>query len=205
MSTLREPYRVEGKKTMGFELAEQIDWELPDVVLYPTGGGTGLVGMWKAWEELEQLGWIGPRRPRMVTIQAEGCAPIVRAFAAGAEEAAPWENAITAASGLRVPAAIGDRLMLRALRASGGTAITVTEAEIAEGIRLLASREGIFAAPEGAATAAGLRRLLDAGLVERGERIVLFNTGSGLKYPEWFAPRLPALQPDSFLSGGEPL
>jgi threonine synthase len=200
MSTLREPYRVEGKKTMGFELAEQMGWELPDVVLYPTGGGTGLVGMWKAWEELEQIGWIGPRRPRMMAIQAEGCAPIVRAFHAGAEEAAPWENASTAASGLRVPAAVGDRLMLCALRESGGTALTVSEAEIAEAIRLLASHEGLFAAPEGAATLAGLRRLLDQGLVDRGERIVLFNTGSGLKYPEWFTPRLPVVPPDALLT-----
>lgn len=199
MSTLKEPYRVEGKKTMGFELAEQLDWELPDLVLYPTGGGTGLVGMWKAWEELEQIGWIGPRRPRMVAVQAEGCAPIVRAFHAGAEEATPWENAATGASGLRVPAAVGDRLMLRALRESGGTAVAVSEAEIAAAIRLLASREGLFAAPEGAATVAGLRHLLDDGLVDRDERIVLFDTGSGLKYPEWFAPRLPVLEPDAVL------
>jgi threonine synthase len=200
MSTLREPYRVEGEKTMGFEIAEQLGWELPDVVLYPTGGGTGLVGMWKAWEELEQVGWIGPRRPRLVAIQAEGCAPIVRAFHAGDEEAAPWENATTGAAGLRVPAAIGDRLMLAALRESGGTAVAVSEAEIGEAIRRLASTEGIFAAPEGAATVAGLRRLLEAGLLEHDERIVLFNTGSGLKYPEWFAPELPVLEPDGVLS-----
>jgi threonine synthase len=197
VSTLKEPYRVEGKKTMGFELAEQMGWELPDVVLYPTGGGTGLVGMWKAWEELERLGWIGSRRPRMVAVQAEGCAPIVRAFQSGAEEAVPWENAVTGASGLRVPAAVGDRLMLRALRDSGGTAVAVSEAEIGAAIRTLASREGIFAAPEGAATVAGLRHLLDAGLVERDERVVLFNTGSGLKYPEWFEPSLPVLDPDA--------
>jgi threonine synthase len=200
LSTLKEPYRVEGKKTMGFEIAEQLGWELPEVVLYPTGGGTGLVGMWKAWEELERVGWIGPRRPRLVAVQAAGCAPIVRAFHAGAEEAAPWENAETSAAGLRVPAAVGDRLMLRALRESGGTAVAVSEAEIADALRLLASREGIFAAPEGAATVAGLRRLLDEGLVERDERIVLFNTGSGLKYPEWFAPRLPVLEPGERLT-----
>jgi threonine synthase len=174
-------------------------WELPDVVLYPTGGGTGLVGMWKAWEELEQIGWIGPRRPRMVAVQAAGCAPIVRAFETGAEQAMPWENAATAASGLRVPAAIGDRLILRALREGGGTAVAVSEAEIGEAMRLLASREGISAAPEGAATLAGLRRLLDGGLIDRDERIVLFNTGSGLKYPEWFAPTLPILAPDARL------
>jgi threonine synthase len=200
MSTLREPYRVEGKKTMGFEIAEQLGWELPEVVLYPTGGGTGLVGMWKAWEELERVGWIGPSRPRLVAVQAEGCAPIVRAFHAGAEEAAPWEDATTGAAGLRVPAAIGDRLMLAALRESGGTAVAVSDEEIGEAIRLLASAEGIFAAPEGAATVAGLRRLLEAGLVEREERIVLFNTGSGLKYPEWFAPRLPVVEADAVLS-----
>jgi threonine synthase len=199
MSTLGEPYRVEGKKTMGLEVAEQLGWELPDVVLYPTGGGTGLVGMWKAWEELERVGWIGPRRPRMVAVQAEGCAPIVRAFHAGEETAAPWENAATGAAGLRVPSAIGDRLMLQVLRRSGGTAVAVSEAEIAGAIRLLASTEGLFAAPEGAATVAGLRRLLDAGLVEPAERILLFNTGSGLKYPEWFAPRLPVLEPDALL------
>jgi threonine synthase len=200
MSTLKEPYRVEGKKTMGFEIAEQLGWELPDVVLYPTGGGTGLVGMWKAWEEMERVGWIGPRRPRLVAVQAAGCAPIVRAFHAGAEEAAPWENAETSAAGLRVPAAVGDRLMLQALRESGGTAVAVSAAVIADAVRLLASREGIFAAPEGAATVAGLRRLLDEGLVERDERIVLFNTGSGLKYPEWFTPRLPVLEPGERLT-----
>jgi threonine synthase len=204
MSTLWEPYRVEGKKTMGFEVAEQLGWELPDVVIYPTGGGTGLVGMWKAWQELERVGWIGPRRPRLVAVQAEGCAPIVRAFQNGAESATPWENAVTAASGLRVPAAIGDRLMLQALRESGGTAVAVSEAEIAEAIRLLASAEGLFAAPEGAATVAGLGRLLDAGLVGRDERIVLFNTGSGLKYPEWFSPRLPVLEPDAVLPDAAP-
>jgi threonine synthase len=200
MSTLWEPYRVEGKKTMGFEVAEQLGWELPDVVLYPTGGGTGLVGMWKAWQELERVGWIGSRRPRMVAIQAEGCAPIVRAFHAGAETATPWENAETAASGLRVPTAIGDRLMLQVLRESGGTAVAVSEAEIADALRLLASAEGLFAAPEGAAALAGLRRLLDAGLVGADERILLFNTGSGLKYPEWFDVWLPVLEPDAILA-----
>lgn len=199
MSTLWEPYRVEGKKTMGLEVAEQLGWELPDVVLYPTGGGTGLVGMWKAWEELERVGWIGPRRPRMVAVQAEGCAPIARAFHAGEETAAPWENAATGAAGLRVPSAIGDRLMLQVMQKSGGTAVAVSEAEIAGAIRLLASTEGLFAAPEGAATLAGLRRLLDAGIVEPSERILLFNTGSGLKYPEWFEPQLPVLEPDALL------
>jgi threonine synthase len=185
---------------MGLELAEQLGWELPDVILYPTGGGTGLVGMWKAFAEMEALGWIGPKRPRMVAVQSEGCAPIARAFHEGAEFAEPWQNAQTMASGIRVPAAVGDFLMLRALRESGGTAVSVGEAEIADAVRLLASREGIFAAPEGAATVAGLRRLLDEDLVGRDERIVLFNTGSGLKYPEWFTPRLPVLEPGERLT-----
>jgi threonine synthase len=200
MSTLREPYRVEGKKTMGLEIAEQFGWELPDVVLYPTGGGTGLVGMWKAWEELEALGWIDARRPRMVAVQAAGCAPIVRAFESGAEEATPWANPHTAAAGLRVPAAVGDRLILSALRASSGAAIAVDESEIEDAVGLLARTEGIFAAPEGAAAVAGLRRLLDSGLVDPGARIVLFNTGSGLKYLEGRSPELPVLPPDAELS-----
>jgi threonine synthase len=188
LSTLREPYRVEGKKTLGYELAVQLDWELPDVILYPTGGGTGLVGMAKAFDELEALGWIGPRRPRMVAVQAEGCAPIARAFHAGWEEAPAWENATTAAAGIRVPAAIGDFLMLRILRDTGGTALTVSEAEIAEALRELGEREGLFACPEGAATLAALRRLLVDGTVNAEERIVLFNTGTGLKYEGWVEP-----------------
>lgn len=182
LSTLREPYRVEGKKTLGFELAEQCDWELPDVILYPTGGGTGLVGMAKAFDELEAIGWIGARRPRMVAVQAEGCAPIVRAFHAGWEEAPAWENAATAAAGIRVPGAIGDFIMLRILRETGGTAVTVSEAEITAAVRELGMREGLFACPEGAATLAGLRKLLADGTVGARERIVLFNTGTGLKY-----------------------
>jgi threonine synthase len=196
VSTLREPYRVEGKKTMGLEIAEQFGWELPEVVLYPTGGGTGLIGMWKAWEELQRIGWIEGRRPRMVAVQAAGCAPIVRAFASGAEEAMPWAEPSTAAAGLRVPSAIGDRLILSALRASSGTAVAVEEAEIEEAVGLLARTEGLFAAPEGAAAFAGLRRLLDAGAVDPGERIVVFNTGSGLKYLDGRASALPVLKPD---------
>jgi threonine synthase len=191
VSTLKEPYRVEGKKTMGYELAEQFGWELPDVILYPTGGGTGLVGMWKAFAELEAIGWIGPRRPRMVAVQAEGCAPIVRAFHSGAEFAEPWERAETMAAGIRVPAAVADFLMLRALRESGGTAVTVTDDEMRQAMRHLARSEGIFACPEGAATLAGLRRLLAAGWIRPDHRIVLFNTGSAYKYEEWWETELP--------------
>ncbi len=186
MSTLKEPYRVEGKKTMGLELAEQFHWNLPDVILYPTGGGTGLIGMWKAFEELETLGWIGSQRPRMVSVQAEGCAPIVRAFHRGAEEATPWQNARTVAAGLRVPSAVADFLMLRVLRESGGTAVAVSDEELLEGVSLCAEREGIFACPEGGATVAALRHLLENGTIEPDEHVVLFNTGSGLKYLEVF-------------------
>lgn len=182
LSTLKEPYRVEGKKTMGYEIAEQLDWELPDVIVYPTGGGTGLVGMWKAFDELESLSWINSHRPRMVTVQAAGCAPIVRAFETGATHAEPWENATTMAAGLRVPSAVGDALMLRALRDSEGTAVAVSEEDIVSGVKLLGQSEGIFTCPEGGAALAGLRQLVDQGWVDREERIVLFNTGSGLKY-----------------------
>ena len=188
MATLREPYRLEGKKTMGYELFEQMNGELPDAILYPTGGGTGLIGMWKAFEEMEALGWIGSKRPRMISIQAEGCAPIVRALERGEDHAEPWQNAYTAASGLRVPRAIGDFLILDAIRKSGGTAIAVSEAEIDAAWGEFAASTGLMVAPEGAATLAALHKLLAAGLVARDERIVLFNTGSGLKYIEaWFA------------------
>jgi threonine synthase len=182
LSTLKEPYRVEGKKTMGYEIAEQLDWELPHVIVYPTGGGTGLIGMWKSFDEMEALGWIDSERPRMVSVQAAGCAPIVRAFQSGARRAEPWENATTMAAGLRVPSAVGDALMLRALRESEGTALAVSEEEILDGIRQLGRYEGIFACPEGGAVLAGLRRLIAQGWVDREERVVLFNTGSGLKY-----------------------
>ncbi len=182
LSTLKEPYRLEGKKTMGYELAEQMGWDLPDVIIYPTGGGTGLVGMWKAFEEMAELGWIGDRRPRMVTVQSTGCAPIVRAFHAGEEFAAPWEDAQTVAAGLRVPAAVGDFLILRALRASGGTAVAVPDGALLEGQKWLGRTEGIFTCPEGGATLAALKILLDEGWIDPGERVVLFNTGSGLKY-----------------------
>jgi threonine synthase len=186
LSTLKEPYRLEGKKTMGYELAEQYGWKLPDVVIYPTGGGTGLVGMWKAFDEMEQLGWIGSERPRMVTVQSTGCAPIVRAFDAGAEAADPWEGARTVADGLRVPAAVGDFLMLAALRGSGGTAVAVTDEEMVEDARLIGRTEGIFAAPEGGATVSAFRRLRERGWIADGERTVLFITGSGHKYAHLF-------------------
>jgi threonine synthase len=184
VSTLKEPYRLEGKKTMGYELAEQMGWRLPDVIIYPTGGGTGLIGMWKAFEELGELGWIHGPRPRMVTVQAEGCAPIVRAFHAGDEFATPWQNAHTVAAGLRVPAAVGDFLMLRALRESSGTAVAVSDGELVDAQMRLSRLAGTFACPEGGATLAALERLLANGWIARGERVVLFNTGTGLKYPD---------------------
>ncbi len=187
VSTLKEPYRLEGKKTMGYEMAEQFDWRLPDVIVYPTGGGTGLIGMWKAFDELEALGWIDERRPRMVAVQAEGCAPIPRAFHAGDEFAAPWADAHTVAAGLRVPAAVGDFLMLRALRESGGTAVTVSDKELVEAQLRMSQLEGVFACPEGGATLAAMEKLLAAGWLSPDERVVLFNTGSGLKYPDAFA------------------
>src|SRR5437763_14149994 len=187
VSTLKEPYRVEGKKTMGYELAEQFDWELPDVILYPTGGGTGLIGMWKAFDEMEQMGWVGSKRPRMITVQAAGCAPIVRAVEKGKRFADEFQNAHTTASGLRVPKAIGDFLIIDALRASGGTAIAVTDDELIEATKEIGSAEGIFCAPEGAACLPALRKLMNEGSVKADERVVLFNTGSGVKYLESFS------------------
>jgi threonine synthase len=187
LATLKEPYRLEGKKTLGYELAEQMQWALPDVVVYPTGGGTGLVGMWKAFAEMEALGWIDARRPRMVSVQSSGCAPIVRAFETGAQTAAPWENAATVADGLRVPAAVGDALMLRALRESNGTAVAVTDEELMDGANRIARAEGIFAAPEGGATVAAFAKLRARGWIRDGERVVLFNTGSGLSYAHLWA------------------
>jgi threonine synthase len=187
VSTLKEPYRVEGKKTMGYELAEQFAWQLPDVIIYPTGGGTGLIGMWKAFDEMEEMGLIGSERPRMVSVQAEGCAPIVRAFEQGADSAEMWQDAHTVASGLRVPGAVGDFLMLRALRASGGTAVAVSDRELVENSHRIAAHTGIFPAPEGGATLAALLALKERALVDADERIVLFNTGSGYKYLEALA------------------
>ncbi len=187
VSTLKEPYRVEGKKTMGYELAEQFDWDLPDVIVYPTGGGTGLIGMWKAFDEMEELGWIGSKRPRMISVQSETCAPIVRAFEKGERFAAEFENAETIASGLRVPKAVGDFLILDAIRQSGGTSISVTDGELINAVSEIGRSEGIFAAPEGAACLPALRILIANGLVNPGERVVLFNTGSGIKYLEAFS------------------
>jgi threonine synthase len=189
VSTLKEPYRIEGKKTMGYEVAEQLDWRLPDWVIYPTGGGTGMIGMWKAFDELEQIGWIPrARRPRMVTVQAEGCAPIVRAFETGTEKAETWANARTVADGLRVPRAIGDFLILRAIRESGGTALAVGDAGMVQAMRDLGRHEGISAAPEGGATLEALRVLLNAGRIRRQETVVLFNTGGALKYLDLLTP-----------------
>jgi threonine synthase len=182
ISTLKEPYRLEGKKTMGYELAEQLVWSLPDVIIYPTGGGTGLIGMWKAFDEMEALGWIGSHRPRMVTVQSEGCAPMVRAFEEGQEFAEPWQDAHTVADGLRVPAAVADFLILRTLRESQGTAIAISDQEMLEAARLIGRTEGVFACPEGAATLVAFQYLRRQGWINDGERVVLFNTGSGLKY-----------------------
>ena len=182
VSTLKEPYRIEGKKTMGYEVAEHLGWTLPDVIIYPTGGGTGLVGMWKAFAEMETLGWIGSKRPRMVTVQAEGCAPMVKAFHEGREFAEMWPNARTIADGMRVPAAVGDFLILRALRESGGTAVAVPDAEILGSTYIMGKTTGIWPAPEGGATLAAFLRLKNEGWIRDGESVVLFNTGSGAKY-----------------------
>lgn len=184
VSTLKEPYRIEGKKTMGYELAEQLGWRLPDWIIYPTGGGTGMVGMWKAFDELARLGWIAGRRPHMVTVQATGCAPIVRAFDEHHDKAEPWVGAHTVADGLRVPRAIGDFLILRAIRESGGTALAVSDEEMIAGMREIGRLEGVSAAPEGGAAVAALRHLVDRGAIERDQVVVLFNTGGALKYLE---------------------
>jgi threonine synthase len=182
-STLKEPYRIEGKKTMGIELAEQLGWRVPDVILYPTGGGTGLIGMWKAFGELEAIGFIGSKRPRMVAVQAAGCAPMVRAYEAGAEHAPRWENAHTIAAGIRVPQAIGDLLILRAVRESGGFAIAVSDEAIEAALAEAAREEGFLMCPEGAATYAALKLALADGRIRRDEEAVLFNCATGLKYP----------------------
>jgi threonine synthase len=183
VSTLKEPYRIEGKKTMAYELAEQLDWEWPDWIVYPTGGGTGMVGMWKAFEELERIGWMPKsRRPRMVSVQAENCAPIVRAFQQGAEKAEPWADATTIADGLRVPRAIGDFLILRAVRDSGGTALAIADRAMVAGMLQIGKHEGISAAPEGGAALAAIEQLASSGTIARHESVVLFNTGGALKY-----------------------
>ncbi len=195
LSTLKEPYRVEGKKTMGYEVAEQLGWTLPDWIFYPTGGGTGLVGMWKAFTEMEALGWIGRARPRMVSVQAAGCQPIVKAFAEGKSESVLHENAHTIASGLRVPKALGDYLILQVLRESRGLAIAVTDEELLRAQREMAETQGILPCPEGGATWAALQKLVAQGSVQPTDRIVLFNTGSGLKYPECLPHEAPVLDP----------
>jgi threonine synthase len=186
VSTLKEPYRAEGKKTLGYELAEQLDWRLPDVILYPTGGGTGLIGMWKAFDEMEKLGWVGSKRPRMFTVQASGCQPIVRAFKSGEKFAAEHVGAHTKASGLRVPKAIGDFIMLDALHRSGGGAIAVTDEEMISSTREVGAAEGVFVAPEGAACYAALKQLLAEKTISPDESTVLFNTSTGLKYLECY-------------------
>ncbi|MFN7992327.1 MAG: threonine synthase [Bryobacteraceae bacterium] len=191
ISTLKEPYRIEGKKTMGYEVAEQFGWEVPDAILYPTGGGVGLIGMWKAFEELETLGWIGPKRPKMIAVQVEGCQPVVRAFQAGEPRSRFWENAWTVAAGLRVPKPLGDFLILDAIQRSGGTAIAVSDQELLDAGIQLAEDEGIFAAPEGAACLSAVQKLLEAGFLKKDEQIVLYNTGTGLKYLEAYATRFP--------------
>jgi len=187
-ATLKEPYRVEGKKTLGYELAEQLGWTLPDAILYPTGGGTGLIGMWKAFDELVHMGFVGGKRPRMYAVQAEGCAPIVRAFSEGLDEAPMWENAQTHAHGLRVPKALGDFLILRALRQSHGAGAAVSEAEIVAGVKDAARTEGLFMAPEGGACVAALKKLRASGHLSPEDSIVAFNTGTGFKYTEHMAP-----------------
>lgn len=191
VSTLKEPYRIEGKKTMGYEIAEQFQWSLPDAIFYPTGGGVGLIGMWKAFAEMETLGWLGPKRPKMIAVQAEGCQPVVRAFEQGAERSEFWQNATTVSSGLRVPKPLGDFLILRAVRESGGTAIAVSDGESLDAGLELAALDGMFAAPEGAACVAALRKLLANGFLKSEERIVIYNTGAGLKYLEAYSTRYP--------------
>ena len=191
ISTLKEPYRIEGKKTMGYEVAEQFGWELPDAIFYPAGGGVGLIGMWKAFGELEALGWIGAKRPKMIAVQVDGCQPVVRAFERGEMRSQFWENASTVAAGLRVPKPLGDFLILEAVRASGGTALAVSDQELLDAGIQLAREEGIFAAPEGAACVVALEKLLASGFLKPAERIVIYNTGAGLKYLEAYGTRFP--------------
>jgi threonine synthase len=191
ISTLKEPYRIEGKKTMGYEVAEQLGWTLPDAILYPAGGGVGMIGMWKAFAEMEALGWTGNKRPKMIAVQAEGCQPIVRAFQEGAEASRFWDGAATVAAGLRVPKPLGDRLTLQAVRESGGCAIAVPDRDLMDAGIQLAAEEGIFAAPEGAACIAAAERLLREGFLKASDKIVVYNTGSGLKYLEAYSVRFP--------------
>ncbi len=196
VSTLKEPYRAEGKKAMGLELAEQFDWDLPEAIIYPTGGGTGIIGMWKAFEELEQLGWIGPKRPKMISVQAAGCAPVIKAYEEGKETAEVWQNASTLADGLRVPHPFADYLILRAIHESGGTAVAVDDGEIRTAMSEWARAEGMFVSPESAATYAAFKRLAASGFLKPSDRVVLFNTGSGLKYPELVQAQFAVLDPN---------
>ncbi len=189
VSTMKEPYRLEGKKTMGLEIAEQFNWELPDVILYPTGGGTGIIGMWKAFKELQEIGFIGDDLPRMVSVQAEGCAPIVKAFKEGKRESEFWENARTIAAGVRVPKAFADFMILDVLYESKGSAVAVSDEEMLESSKELA-KAGIFVCPEGAATLAALKKLIEAGEVDKGEKVLLYNTGSGVKYTDVYSENI---------------
>jgi threonine synthase len=203
ISTLKEPFRVEGKKTMGYEIAEQLGWKLPDAVIYPTGGGVGLIGMWKAFEEMQELGWIEAKRPKMISVQASGCAPIVKAWEESRPTSETWQNAATVAAGLRVPKAYADYIILDILRQSHGTAVAVTDSEIMDALRHWASEEGVFAAPEGAASLASYRRLIQSGFLQVDDTVVLFNTGSGLKYIDVIAQALkPQQKPASRTIGG---
>jgi threonine synthase len=197
VSTLKEPYRAEGKKTMGLELAEQLGWRLPDAIIYPTGGGTGIVGMWKAFAELEAMGLIGPERPKMIVVQADGCAPIVRAFDAGERHAELWQGAETVAAGLRVPVAIGDYLILDAVRESGGTAITVSDAELMDGVELAAASEGIFVSPEAGAAVIGTKLLAERGFLAPDDEVVIFATGTGIKHTDLVPLDLPVIDPNA--------
>ncbi|AGL18012.1 threonine synthase [Actinoplanes sp. N902-109] len=204
VSTLKEPYRLEGKKTMGYEIVEQLGWQVPDVILYPAGGGVGLIGIWKALLEMQQLGWIGERLPRLVAVQAEGCAPIVEAFHAGAEASEPFPDAHTVAFGITVPKALGDFLVLRAVRGTGGTAIAVSDADLLAEQRLLAADEGMFICPEGAACLAAARQMRAGGLLRTDEKVVVLNTGTGLKYPETVPVDVPTLPVDGAIPAQKP-
>lgn len=202
VSTLKEPYRIEGKKTMGLEIAEQLGWRVPDAIFYPTGGGVGIIGMWKAFDELEALGWIGPKRPKLISIQAAGCAPIVKAFDEGKDSSEFWEDAFTMSSGLRVPKALGDFLVLRAVRETGGTCMAVSDQDTLHAGRLLAESEGMFVAPEGAACVHALQQLLETGFLQPEEEILIYNTGCGLKYLEaWGTQFEQAPRPQEQLGG----
>lgn len=200
-STLKEPYRIEGKKTMGYEIAEQFHWDVPEVILYPTGGGVGIIGIYKALQELQQLGWIGERLPRLVAVQAEGCAPLVRAWQEGKSASTAWENATTIAFGINVPKALGDFLVLEAVRKTHGCAVAVSDEELLRAQQALAASEGLFVCPEGAATFVAARKLRETGWIGQGERVVLLNTGTGLKYPETVQVTAPLLQPNDELPG----